>query len=308
MKILITGGFGYIGSQLQRQLGLHDLVVFDNLYFDQGPLVSNINLAKFYKQDILNWSEDLIREIREAEVIIPLAALVGAPLCEKNPDLTYELNYKWYEKLLEIVRPEQLIIYPNSNSGYGTVEGICTEETPSNPLSLYGKTKQDAENLLISNHKNTIAFRLATVFGYSPRMRLDLLVNSMMYEAYTNKSINVYDGHLRRNYVHVLDVARAFERAVTHSSQMSGNIYNLGNDSVNMTKLELAKQIGRIFSVPVEEKESINDPDRRDYLVSSEKLTKTGYKTLFGLEWAGNELKKYFELLPRQNTYQLRNY
>ena len=247
MKIVITGAAGYLGSSMTDSLKeTADIKAFDNLIYDQGTLVSKPMLGhrvKFFKEDINKWSDNLIEAIEEADVIIPLAALVGAPLCDKHADLAIETNYKWFEKLLGHLS-SQTVIYPNTNSGYGTTgDEVCTEETPSNPISLYAKTKQDAEDLLLANHSNAICFRLATVFGWSYRPRTDLLVNNLTKIAKENGHITVFDGHFRRNYIHVQDVAGAFMFAINNQDSMYNNVYNLGNDSINMTKASLVEKI-----------------------------------------------------------------
>lgn len=314
MRILVTGGCGYIGSVLLQSLKEtdSDIVVFDDLEYHQGPMVSRIfldNKIKFFNENVLNWTSNLEEEVTNADVIIPLAAVVGAPRCDRYTGLAKALNYEWYEKLVKRLSPNQLVIYPNTNSGYGSVpDGICTEETPSNPISLYGKTKQQTEDLLLLKHKNTIAFRLATVFGLSPRPRLDLLVNSMTYEATRFGKIKVFDGHFRRNYVSVNDVSKAFDFAINNSSKMVGNVYNLGNDNINMTKMELAKTISSIVKSEVVEVKSPGDQDKRDYLVSSQKLKDAGFIASTSLEEEIPAMSMFVKFINTYNDKYLRNY
>ena len=308
-KILITGGAGYIGSSLLSGNRPGSITVFDNLYWNQGAAVYPLLKSfRFLNESILDWSDTLKREIEKSDVIIPLAALVGAPLCEKEPDLASELNYRWFEKLLNYL-DKQLVIYPNTNSGYGsTGENICTEETPTCPISLYGKTKQQTEELLLNNYDNTIAFRLATVFGWSYRPRMDLLVNNLTMTAYRDKRLEVFDGHFRRNYIHVKDVADGFAFAVQNRDRMRGNVYNLGNDSINMTKESLAHIICEVTGssyVPVSHR---TDPDKRDYIVSSQKLYDLGYSPKRDLRRGIKEIVQFCMFDPDKGELQLNNY
>lgn len=310
MRILITGGCGYIGSLLTRKLSeSHDVVVFDNLIYNQGPLVYNsLDRAFFYNEDVLDWSDHLKDEVDHADVIIPLAALVGAPLCDRNVGLTQKLNYDWIEQLSERV-DGQTVLFPNSNSGYGsTGDSVCTESTPSKPISHYGRTKQDAEEVLLKNIRESIVFRLATVFGWSPRPRLDLLINSLCMEGLNKGKIVVFDGHFRRNYVHVNDVVNAFVFAINNRHNMFGEVYNLGNDSINMTKKELAETIAEHINVPVEFDESKTDPDKRDYLVSSEKLKKAGFTANTSLEYGIDQMVVFNDFITDRSASYLRNY
>jgi len=308
-KILITGGAGYIGSSLLSSNRPGSITVFDNLYWNQGATVYPLLKSfRFLNESILDWSDTLKREIEKADVIIPLAALVGAPLCEKEPDLASELNYLWFKKLLSYL-DNQLVIYPNTNSGYGsTGENICTEETPTSPISLYGKTKQQTEELLLNNYDNTIAFRLATVFGWSYRPRMDLLVNNLTMIAHRDKRLEVFDGHFRRNYIHVKDVADGFAFAVQNRDRMKGNVYNLGNDSINMTKESLAHIICEVTGasyVPVSYR---TDPDKRDYIVSSQKLYDLGYSPKIDLRRGIKEIVQFCAFDPDKGELQLNNY
>jgi len=324
VNILITGGAGYIGTKLISHISdVHNIVVFDNLYYDQDNIqYKNNSIAsisklfsrkrvKFYQEDVTEWSDNLIKEVIRADVIIPLAALVGAPLCDKNKEQALVLNQIFIEELTGSVRDDQLIIYPNTNSGYGSVEGICTEETPTKPLSLYGETKQRAEEYLLANHKNSIVFRLATVFGISHRTRVDLLVNDMVHRS-MNGPVELFDGHYRRNYVYVSDVARAFLFAIDNKDKMVGQVFNLGADNLNMTKKELVSTICDVTNGSFTEVSDRTDPDKRDYMVSSKKLYDIGFYPLCNNELIFPQLiaqLEYFyeEVCPDDKT-QLRNY
>lgn len=314
-NIVITGGLGYIGSQIlqgSRSSNGVKIKVFDSLRWDQGPLVypvlKNRPGYSFYKESVLDWSDGLKRAIDSADVIIPLAALVGAPLCDQYPEEAVAINQKWYEKLLDLLH-KQLIIYPNTNSGYGTTgDDVCTEETPCNPISLYGQTKQEAEKTLLSSYDNAIVFRLATVFGWSYRPRLDLLVNNLTLTAMEDGVIELFDGHYRRNYVHVQDVADAFFFAFRHRKKMKGQIYNLGNDEINMTKKELVSRICEMTGATYKETDSKTDPDKRDYLVSSKKLNSLGFRAERELEEGIREIMTFKSFLPEKYIYSLKNY
>lgn len=283
-NIVVTGAAGYIGSKLVNtllSLG-HNVTCFDNYFFNQDVTFDHPN-CKFFREDVCQWTPNLERAIEDADVVIPLAALVGAPLCDRFPQTTKKVNYLWFEDLLQYL-DRQVVIYPNTNSGYGsTGDEVCTEETPSNPLSLYAQTKQDTEDLLLSKYDKSIVFRLATVFGVSPRMRFDLLVNNLITEAVLNGHIELFDGHFRRNYVHVDDVVYAFIFAMNNADSLVGNVFNLGNDHINMTKKKLVEIICNNTDASYTETKYRTDLDKRDYLVSSAKLANAGYVARTGL-------------------------
>jgi len=312
MRIVVTGAAGYIGSRLCDKLSKmgQQVSAFDNLWYDQGTLVSKVlcnNNVDFYKEDVLDWSDNLIREIKLADVIIPLAALVGAPLCDKHPQLTTDLNYGWFDQLKKYL-DDQHVIYPNTNSGYGsTGDEICTEETPSNPLSLYAKTKQDSEDLLM-NYERSICFRLATVFGWSYRPRMDLLVNNLTYVAKTEGHLTVFDGHFRRNYIHVDDIVNAFIFCFDNLDAMTQNVYNLGNDSINTTKQDLVDQICKITGATCSVDTSRSDPDKRDYLISSQKLYDVGYQPTKTLGFGVNQMLKFYNVVSDRDFDRCKNY
>ena len=312
MKVLITGGAGYLGTSIIEAFkGTVHITCFDNLFYDQGTLVAKSMLhpsIKFYNEDINDWSDNLVRSIKEADIIIPLAALVGAPLCDKNQDLAIQTNYTWFKKLLKYL-DSQIVIYPNTNSGYGTTgDEICTEETPSNPISLYAQTKQNTEDLLLQSYDNTICFRLATVFGWSYRPRTDLLVNNLVKVAKQEGHISVFDGHFRRNYIHVEDIVEAILFTLYEKHRMYGNVYNLGNDKINTTKLELVQKICDSLGVSYSVDNSKTDPDKRDYIVSSQKLYNLGFECKRDLDYGIMQMDKFYNLLSESDLDRCRNY
>jgi nucleoside-diphosphate-sugar epimerase len=306
-KVLITGGAGYIGSVLTRhllELG-YEVTVADNLMFNQNVLLEHCSDPnfKFIQADVRNTS--LMKElIKDKDIIIPLAALVGAPLCKRDEIGTIAINRDAVIALNKLRSKDQWILFPTTNSGYGIGQpGIfCTEETPLTPISLYGTTKAEAEAELLSSD-NALTFRLATVFGCSPRMRLDLLVNDFTYRAYSQKYIVLFEAHFTRNFIHIQDVARAFIHAIDNFDTMKNQTYNVGLSSANLSKMELCleikKQIPDFF---VTESEINKDPDQRNYIVSNDKIEKTGYSPIHTVQMGISELIKGFALLTN-NKY-----
>lgn len=302
MKVLITGGMGYIGTTLPDFLKNYEVTIIDNFLFGQENLVPGI-MSKYdnvnvVREDLLASHDKLAKELEDTDVVIHLAALVGMPICNKaGYNVTYSVNVGITDKILKLAKPETKIIFPNTNSAYGTSpEGsVCDENSPTNPISSYGETKCLAENLVLKNRPNSCVFRLATVFGLSPRMRLDLMVNDFVYRAKFNNVLSLYEGHFRRNFVHVKDVCSAFAYAIKNN--LCG-VYNLGNDSANLTKKGLAEKISKYTGCIVEEEEG-KDPDQRNYNVSSKKLYDTGFKCCYDLDYGIEELLDYCSCLTR---------
>tara|TARA_X000000950_G_C13872520_1_gene643504 strand:+ start:1052 stop:1996 length:945 start_codon:yes stop_codon:yes gene_type:complete len=305
-KILITGGAGYLGSILTTKLVYlgYDVTVIDILEFNKISLSHLFvkNNFKFINGDVRD-KKLMTKELRKNDIIIPLAALVGAPLCAKYPKKTLEINYKCVKFILSKLKTSQKIIYPNTNSGYGIGDKnkFCDEKSPLKPISLYGRTKVEAEKIIL-RHRNSIVFRLATVFGYSYRMRTDLLVNFLVNMAIRNKKITIFEPHFRRNYIHVIDVANAFIFALENFSKMKGNIYNVGLSNANLTKLQLAKRITKnIKGIKINLLKNKKDPDKRDYFVSNKKIEKLGFRPSISLDDGIIELKNLF------NTFNFRD-
>lgn len=307
LKIVITGAAGYIGSKLAKRLlnyG-HELFCFDNLFFGQGKLVNDLfkhPKCHFFNEDVLFWSDRLRQSIDRADVVYPLAALVGAPLCDKHPEMTQSLNSNWQGQLVKQLT-NQILVYCNSNSAYGTCPGVCTEETPMSPLSLYATTKMEGEAHAHS-YRRSVCFRLATVFGPSPRPRTDLLVNNLVEQAH----IDVFDGQFRRNYIHIDDIISALEMPLARISDMRGEIYNLGNDSINMTKEELVKKICAVTGSTWSIVDDRTDPDKRDYEVSSQKLYNLGYRCTRSLEYGVKEMMDLYKTLSEEDRPLCKNY
>lgn len=298
-NILITGGAGYIGSVLATRLVRdgHNVTVVDKLVYEKKSLNHLFSYKNFQliNADVLNFDK-IKKYIKKNEFIIPLAALVGAPLCEKNKKLAYHLNYNIIKKIINNLKKNQKIIFPTTNSGYGIGEKnkYCDENTPLNPISVYGTTKSLAEKEVML-FKNSISFRLATVFGFSYRMRSDLIVNNFVLEALTKKKLFIFEPYFRRNFIHVLDVVEAFCFAMKNFSQLKGNIYNLGLSSANITKLQLAKKVKKVLpKCKIFIKQDQKDPDQRDYFVSNAKIEKKGFKAKISLESGIKELSQVF--------------
>ena len=307
-NILITGGAGYIGSMLATKLVLlgHKVTVIDKLIYSKNSLnhlFFHTNF-KLIKKDIRDKYFNK-KFFNKFEFIIPLAALVGAPLCEKNKKLAIAINYNAILSLVKKIHNKQKIIFMNSNSGYGVGEKnkFCDENSLLKPISLYGKTKADAE-IEILKRRNSVCFRLATVFGYSYRMRTDLLVNNFVYKAVKTKSLQIFEPNFRRNFIHVSDVVAGIVFAINNFSKMRGNIYNLGLSSANITKLQLAKKVKKyIKALKIKIIYGVKDPDQRDYFVSNKKIESLGFKAKTSLDLGINEMMEVF----RNTKIKIRN-
>jgi nucleoside-diphosphate-sugar epimerase len=302
VKALVTGGGGYIGSILTPALlaAGYEVTVLDNFMFAQNSLTECCAHEGFsvVRGDCRD-KNVLQAALRDTDVIIPLAALVGAPICERDETGTRSTNLEAIKLLLSLRSPEQQILFPTTNSGYGIGEPgqHCTEETPLRPLTLYGRTKVEAEAAIL-DAGNAITFRLATVFGMSPRMRIDLLVNDFVYRAVTDRTVVVFEGHFKRNYVHIRDVAVAFLWALEHFAIMKDRPYNVGLNDANLSKLELCERIQKhVPGFVYLEAPTGEDPDKRDYLVSNDRIYGTGFRPRFSLDMGIRELIKGYTTL-----------
>ena len=309
-KILITGGAGYIGSKLVTKLvNLNfKVTVVDILKYSSKSLNHLHDKKNFIliKGDVRN-NKLMNKLILKNEFIIPLAALVGAPLCEKNKKEAKDVNLKSIINLVKSLRKKNKLIYLTTNSGYGIGEKskYCTETTPLNPISLYGKTKVEAEKVVLKL-KNSIAFRLATVFGYSYRMRTDLLVNNFVFNSLKDKKLTLYEPHFRRNYIHINDVVDAIVFSIKNFSHLKSNVYNLGLSSANLTKYMLAKKIKkRLKSLKIKIVKNKKDPDQRDYFVSNKKIEKKGFKAKTSLD---DGIKELIEIFINSKEKIINNY
>ena len=301
-RILVTGGAGYVGSILCEHLldTGYRVTVVDNLMYGQKSLFHLCSLPEFefVPGDVRD--EKLMRSlVKGADVLIPLAAIVGAPACDRDPWTAQSINLEAVRMLNRLRSPSQLVLFPTTNSGYGTKSGdlYCTEETPLEPVSLYGRTKVEAEAELLES-PNVITLRLATVFGISPRMRLDLLVNHFVYAAVTDGYIVIFEKDFKRNYIHIRDVADCFIHCIENSEQMVGRPYNVGLDSANLSKEELARKIKeRVPNFYLHFSEIGIDPDRRNYIVSNRRLREAGFAARRTLEEGIRELVKGYKMM-----------
>ena len=299
-NILITGAAGYIGSMLCTKFVEegYKVTAVDILKYEKnslGHLFSRKNFL-FFKLDITK-KNNLKKIILNQDFIIPLAALVGAPLCEKRKKEAFKVNVESIKLILSLVKKRQKILYPTTNSGYGIGQKskFCDENTPLNPISLYGRTKVEAEEL-ISTHANYICFRLATVFGYSYRMRTDLIVNNFVETAVKKGKLEIFEPNFRRNFIHINDIVDAFLFSIKNFAKLKNNIFNLGLSSANISKINLARKIKKVIpKTKVIINKKGNDPDKRDYFVSNKKIEKAGFKAKVSLDEGIRELNGIFQ-------------
>jgi len=313
MKILITGGAGYLGSVIvgrMLQEG-HSVIVLDKLLFNQTSLLQYTHHSefKFIYGDVRN--EKLLERLcNQADVIIPLAAIVGFPACDAEPQLAKELNLIQIQNIVKFTKGKgKKILYPNTNSGYGIAEGQteCTEESPLNPISIYGSTKVEAENFLKEN-TDAIIFRLATVFGVSPRMRTDLLVNDFTYKAITDKYIVVFEKNFKRNFIHIEDVANAFLFMLHNYDEYKGEVFNVGLSDSNLNKQQLLEKIKKqVPKFAIVYDDYYEDPDKRDYIVSNAKIEATGWKPTWSLDEGIEQLIEAYQMIVPRMGAEFRN-
>jgi nucleoside-diphosphate-sugar epimerase len=299
----VTGGAGYLGSTLVPALLERGfaVTVLDNFMYGQDSLsaVCYHPALSLVRGDVRS-AETMRPLLAKADVIIPLAARVGAPLCDRDPIAATSTNVQAIVDMLDQLSRDQVVLFPVTNSGYGIGQTgtVCTEESPIRPMSLYARSKVDAERALIDRHPNAVSFRLATVFGMSPRMRLDLLVNDFTYRACTDGYVVLFEGHFTRNFIHVRDVARVFLHGIDHIDAMKGEIYNAGLSDANLSKRELCDRIRQhVPSFVVVESAIGADPDQRNYVVSNDKIERTGFRPAFSLESGIRELVKGYTMI-----------
>jgi len=310
-KVLITGGAGYLGSVITRHFldEGYKVTCLDNLlYHQKSPMLFADNPDYDFVYGDVRDEERVKPLVAKHDILFPLAAIVGMPACNDKPKDTTTTNYEAILMINNLRSKNQKVIFPTTNSGYGAKTGeiFCTENTPLEPISHYGRTKSNAETVLLESGKDVITYRLATVFGLSPRMRLDLLVNDFVFKAVTDGYIAMYEPHFKRNFIHIKDVARAFQHGVVNFDSMQDKkVFNAGLDSANLSKFELAEKIKtyipRFEIVPLAEGK---DPDQRNYIVSSKRLYDTGFQPIHSLDSGINELIKGFSILIKNNPHK----
>jgi len=305
MKVLITGGAGYIGTMLISQLMEkgHDVRVLDNLSFGGDSLLPFFRKPNFDFQrgDVRN-AEDVGSAVSGCDAVVHLAAIVGYPACRKDPQLAEEVNINGTRNIINATSNGQLVFYASTGSNYGSVEKICTEDTPLNPLSLYGQTKTMAEKMLL-NERSTIAYRFATAFGVAPRLRLDLLINDFTYKAVSQGYLVVYEKHFMRTFIHVYDIARAFVFGLENENKMRGQVYNVGSNKLNFSKEQICKWIQQQVECYVNYADVGEDADKRDYVVSYKKFNKLGFNTTVAIEEGISELVRAFKAITLKTPY-----
>ena len=309
-NVLITGGAGYIGSILTEKLlqSGYNVTVLDSLIYNQLSLLGfcHNKKFKFVHGDVRN--ETLLKDLVDSvDIIIPLAAIVGMPACKSYPQVAIDVNYKHIANVLKFAGKNKKIILPTTNSQYGSSTEIITEESPFKPLSLYAETKCDAEKALLDN-QNGIALRLATVFGISYRMRMDLLVNDLTYKAITDGYLVLFESHFIRNYIHIRDIANTFLFMIENYDKCNGNAYNVGLSSANCNKLQLAEKIKEyVPELVIVKNEFKKDFDQRNYIVSNKKLESLGWTPQYSLDDGINELLQGYKLINKYKNKDFTN-
>ena len=309
-NVLITGGAGYLGSVLAEVLldEGYNVTVFDNLMYKQTSLLHLCNKKRFnfIKGDVTN-KKELLPQIINNNIIIPLAAIVGAPACDANKELATAINYGQIQFIVDNLRKDQKLLMPNTNSQYGSSKNIITEDSPFNPLSHYAITKCDAEEYIM-DWGNGICLRLATVFGSSPRMRTDLLVNDFVYKTLTEGVLVLFQSHFKRNYIHVRDIAYTFLHCIKNYDRLNGEVFNVGLSNANLNKKELAETIKRYYpNLVIIENEFSTDKDNRNYIVSNDKLEATGWKPKYTIEDGIDELVSAYKMVISDNNKKYTN-
>jgi len=304
-KILVTGGAGYVGTALLPKLleAGHEVTVFDNLMQGGNQLLSFFRNKNFhFINGDVTIKKDLEEAVKGMDVIVHLAAIVGFPACKNNPELATAVNVDGTQNLIDVTTPDQVILYGSTGSNYGKVTDICTEESPLNPLSLYGETKTKAEHMLMARG-NTVAYRFATAFGVSPRLRLDLLINDFTNKCLRDGYLVVYEKHFMRTFIHVSDMANAFMLAINNLDKMVNNVYNIGDDSMNYSKEEICNMVAEKTDAFIHFEEIGSDADKRNYVVSYDKVRALGFRTEVTIQDGIDEIIKALNVVDFTNPY-----
>ena len=304
-RILVTGGAGYVGTALLPKLleAGHEVTVFDNLMQGGNQLLSFFRNKNFhFVNGDVTIKKDIEAAVKDKDVIIHLAAIVGFPACKNNPELATNVNVGGTRNIIEATTPEQVILYGSTGSNYGKVTDVCTEESPLNPLSLYGETKTEAEHMLMERG-NVIAYRFATAFGVSPRLRLDLLINDFTNKCLRDGYLVVYEKHFMRTFIHVSDMANAFMLAVNNLDVMVNNVYNIGDDSMNYSKEAVCRMVADKTGGFIHFEEIGEDADKRNYIVSYDKIKALGFNTEVTIEEGIDEIIKALNVADFINPY-----